>query len=573
MKNEEYLRIIKDLLRKYITIEKTSEIQELFENYITIEQNINENIFNILNYERILFDVKIEKRESFNELIETLKILKNNSLITLTENQIDKIKNSEIFTYCLNTITDYKRKIEKRINDIEKINSKNKIITEIIEELNNLQDNIIDDELTNKIYTLIKEKNMLPNDSEEIIKSIIKYNTQIYEDKIEKTTNINPNILIELFNKYGYDYNKIPKSFQERFLLKSDLNNIEEIFITIQKYNIQLNEKNKSHLCLILKSDKEIIEKIWELSKKYKFSPIEAFKKIPGIFLHKNHDRTKINYNKDEAEFMLEIPGAFEDFEENIKLIEQLGYDPKEAMENTSSILIEQNTKLKRNAETLIKYGFPNNLNEAGFKLTGLKAENILLTIDKFIELGELKYAQDNTSRLSLDPNSYIFYRLYFAKKYNKKHPNKAYIIKREKDNKEIFKGIISDKNNKTLELDNIIDIESTKNYIFDKETTENINEYIKEQLKNDIKIIVDEQIKTLEEKFKNGIIYQFDDISISRNKVLIIYSIIKNKFNNLDEKNLLLYAITYNSILDHEDFYKIKQYIKSKEKTLWIIY
>lgn len=568
---ESSLSIIIEIIKKYIiSIENSKEIEDTYQHYQKAEKNIKENIFELPNYTDLLFDTKIVKNNNYNELIKTLTILKNNSLIILTEEQINLIKQSQIFRYCLNTITYYRKRIEKKIDEQTKINAKNKMINQIIQNLEMFKSNIIDDNTVNMIYNFIKENNISKNDTEQIITNILKHNVEIYEKIKEINYNLTPEQLIELFNKYEYKYDKVPKGFKQRLLIKGDLDNIEEVFVALHSHNITFEEKNKIHLCLILKSDKDIIEKIWTLSQKYSFDFNEMLKKIPGIFLHKNFDHIRINYNQSEFEPTAEISGAFEDFKENIKLIKKLGYDITETLKNNKSILILPNNKLKRNAEALINYGFPENLHQIGLKLSGLKGENIIATIDKFIELDELTYVQENTSRLSLEPDSVIFYRLYFAKKYNKEHPNNKFTIKRQTEAKEVFTGIISNENDKTL--DYLIDKETITNYVFNHTIDETIKKYIEEQNKIGFEneITIDDMIKSIEESHKyNNASYMFDDIIISRNKVLRIYSMIFKKFDNLDKQHLLLFAITYNSILNHEEFDKIKNYIGIKEKTL----
>lgn len=558
-------------------IEQVEIINETkYNNYKIAEEYIENDIFELLNYTKLL--INIQNVDECKNLIETLTILKNNKLINLTEKQIEKIRESNIFKECINQIKTIRKKLEEQIIKAKAKIQKNNEINKMIKELSTLDEKPITEEILKTIFDFIKKHNISKENAIIITKNIMLHNNEIFkkeislnitENELDTTPQLNVQELIDLFKKYNYDYNIIPEYFKQILLTNGNLKQIDEILNELPKYNIQFDETNKTYLYLIIKSDKEILKKINEITNKYNLSMIELLKKIPAIFLHKTQNHKKIFKNGTN-----EI-GAFEDFIENIELIESIGYDICLSMKNNASIFIQSNKRLKRNVEILKEYGFSTNLKEAGFKLSGLKSTNIEKIIDLFIELNELDYIKQNASRLRLEPDSYIFYRLYFAKKYNQENPKNQIIIKKthmtQKGEKIVFTGLISDESNTTLDQSIKYDKETFINIIFNEKTDKELKEYIEQKLKeqNTNENIEDEQIIDLDNDFKiNDLVYNFNGTIISRKKVKRIYSIIKN-IQNLDKKLLLLFAITYNSIISNAEFEKIKYMIISKEKRI----
>lgn len=569
MENKNLEQLIK-LLEENIKTLKETEITTEYDKYKNIEEKLENNLYEILNHTDLLINIKLEENEKYTNLIQTLNILRNNDLIQLTDEQIKIIKQNEIYMKCKNKILNYKNKIQQiHLKEQQKENI-NKELKNIIETLKNLNNKIIEDETIKQIYSLILNDNI--SKQNEIIDLILKYNIEIYE---QQKTNYNRKAkeiltdeeLEEIFKKYGYNYNLVSDDFKQRLKTKGNLINIEEVFEAIKKYNLKFNEKNPLSICLLIKSDKEIIDNIWNISKKYNFDFYDIIKKIPSCLLHKNNNRIRLEKNNTQSETLYEISGSYEDLEKNIKIIEEVGYNIQDVFKNTISILIIPHEKIKRNIEALHKYGFPKNLKSINFSLTGLKSDNITASLDMFIELNEFEYIKNNTSRLTYETDAYIFKRLYFAKKYNKQN-TKQYKIKRKYDNKDVLTGIISNENDTTL--NSIIDTQQIENTIIDKETDKILKDYIEQNEKKgyEYRTSNDELIINIEKNYLDtNITYRFNETIISRYKTHRIYTLLKDKFTEIDKKDLLLYALTYNSIIDHEELNYIKSCI-NKEKT-----
>lgn len=515
--------------------------------YSNAYSDINRDVFELLNYNDLFVDIL---KDDYKELILTLKVLKNNSFVELSEVQKNRIKESSIYIKCIQFIKD---KIDYYI-DVRR-----KKTNDIIFELEKIGNKLIDEKIINEIFDYLKEYDFSYSDIKIVSEYILKHNSNVYEMGKNSFKLLNNDELSIVFDKYGYDYNSVPDNFKQILLTKGNVVNIEQIFEKFKEYNIIFKEDDRVFLYILVKSDKYIIDEICNLGKIYNFDFYKVLRKIPGIFMHKNYEKLRSNIsNIGNSDSFI---GAYEDFTKNLNLIKEIGYDIEDVFKKSSSIFIVPFSKLKKNVLCLYEYGFPKNLYSAGLKLSALKSSDILSTIDMFIELDELRYAEENTSRLSFGHDSYIFYRLYFAKKYNLNSTQKLR-IKRIKDGKEILTGIISNKFDRTL--DSLMNYDSLKNHVFDEATSNELREYI-ECDGSPFDNVFDEFIRNIEEFRVNNTQYVFDGVIISRLKTIRVYSKLVHKYGNYDRRLLLLFSLTYNSILDYKDFERVKRSIENK--------
>lgn len=562
--------IIKILENNFRNTKELKEIQAAYEQYKNANEKIVNNIYDLLDFTDLLVDQEKDNKEEYINLLETLKVLKNNKLIKITKEQEENIKQSEIYKNCIKETEKHKSTMKEKYEETKKSLSCNNDIKDIIEDLGDVGEDLIEEDLIKNIYNLIKEGKINASEAETLLKLIIEYNNKMFEKLknqklIEEREKISDEELEEIFKKYGFDYKKVEENQKRSLRIKGNAKNIEEVFQALIKYSIPFKENSLTSIYLLIKSDKNAIETIYNLSKEYNIEFKRIISAIPAALIHKSSEKSKGNGNQNINKT---VSGSYEDFEKNIKLMKEIGYNIEEVVEKTISILTTPNKTLRKNIENLKKYGFPNNLKDFGFSLSGLKGANPIIIIDKFIELGELEYIKRNTSRLNLDKTSYIFTRLYFAKKYNTTADEKIITKKKTKD-KEILTGVISKENDKTL--DKMINPEILKTDFSDIENYNEILEYISQEEKKgySFEISHDETIDKIERQFKNTeITYKFNDTIISRYKTQRIYSLLKKHFPEYDNKTLLLFSLTYESILSEEEYENIKQYVTKKEKT-----
>ena len=539
------------------SLEKVPKIDTKFslEEYQNAKNSMEKDVFELPNYEQLFYDSEISNQD-INELCNTLKALKNNKYIQITNEQKEEIKKSEIYNSLINLIN----------NNIEKL-TQGKDINDLVGQIGK-QNFTLENSIIDKIYEVIRKYNISKEKTIIIFKNLMMHinNLSYVQNKtIEVKPKLTEEQLTELFNKYGYDFNKVPKEFQLKLLSKGNLDTIEEMFNCMPNYGIKFSEKNKATLYLILKSSNNALEKMRELSQKYGFSFHDTLKKIPASFVHKSKN-TDIKKNRNyQSEDEKELIGAFEDFCENIEIIDNLGYNIPIAMKKAISVFTKSSSKIKRNIELLREYNFfdGNNLASTGFVLSGLKSSNLQEMIDIFIELDELKYVRDNSSRLVLDTDSYIIRRLYFAKK------NGINNYKRQKGDKTILTGIISDEADKSMDI--YIDLNSIKHNVFDELTDREIADYLDRKLKetND-DVDTYQEISILDNNYtRDDYTYNFNGTIISNKKVKKIYPLLLKEYPELDRKKLLLYAITYNSMMSSEEFENISNIIIAKEKKI----
>ena len=564
LKNNNPLQTVIDILNKQLeNIPKTKSGHKL-ETYQEVKQHMEKDIFTLLDYDQLFFDNNGINSQDFYELGSTLKVLRNNNFIKITDEQKEYIKNHTVYQNLL-----------KHINEkIEEL-TPGKDIEQLIEELEKINKGFLENSTIDKLYNIIQKYGISKEETLIIFKKLTQHINMISKQQEIKTYTVLPKLtqeqLIELFSKYGYDFNKVSKDLQTTIINKGNMNNIEEMFINLPKYGIKFNEKSKMHIYLIIKSSKEALETIMKLSEEYGFSFSEITGAYPSVLLHKNNGQEIKKNGKNEInpqEVDQSWQGAFEDFCNNIELIKSLGCNITEAIKDNPSVFIVSYTRLSLNARILKEYGFldENNLLPQGFKLSGLKSTNLQEIIDIFIELGEMNYLKVNASRLRLESDSYIIKRIYFAKKHGIEY-------KSERKNKTTLKGIISDEKTKTL--DRYIDIESIKHTIFDEKIDDEIKSTIERILKSVHQTAIEQnselpEVNTLDQTYKrNEMTYSFNGTIISIRKVKKLYPILLHEFPELDKRKLLLYAITYNSMMDENEFNNIKNIIVAKEKTL----
>lgn len=502
-----------------------------------IIDNIQKNIFNILELEDKL------EINYINELIETLKIMKNNHFITITNEQIESIKKSTTYKEILTYYFDKSNKLTTRLNEKNNVKNFNSKIDQYIKEIQDSK--IINDKFLSEIIELLTNNQI---NTEILIKlqlEILKYNITYYQEFENLDLQINTiteEKLIEVFEKHNHNYNKVPETLKELLLKYGNYNNIDEVFTEFKQKNIKFDEQTDEHIYMLTNSSKNIFDTIYELSLKYKFDFRTLIKKLPSAFLLTND----------------EIIGSYYNFINNIKTFDEQGYDIPTSLKKTPTAFVYSNKTITHNIQSLKQYGITKKLSELKFKLSGITSTTLFEALDSFLELDELKYILENTSRLQLPADSYIFKRIYNAKKRG------IDIHKTRKENNEtkiILDGIITKTDNTALDTPQKKEDTIIKPKIYSDEETEELNSLIKENTNTTIN---DELIEKLDENFSirnNNLLYLIGNKYISKLKVHRIYSSIY-EFDT-DKKKLLLFAITYNSLLNSNEFDIIQSYIE----------
>lgn len=486
--------------------------------------------------ELVDFMVYIDNIEVFNNLFTFLQIkdyckiieigpddLKFSYYKTLIQDILsDKAYNNyynEVILKTKNYIRDLKKKKSDEIN----INKKRLIIyKKLLSELSN--NNLI------KYQDYINE---LDDEFKVIILSeILKHNQKYYLEINDKLNNFNNNIS-EILRLNGFDFNKIDKFNQERLNNKFDINIINEVLSIINKEPFYIKETEPFFTDILLCSSKNILNNIINL---YKHEYLD---------IHFIHDNIGILLS-DSNQSLTNYKCLYETLIKNINLYKSLNFNINNVKNSNPKMLLMDNNIINERLYLFKQYHI-NFDNQRNINYKYFTDDFIFNIIDSFIELGEYDYIKDNIE--TIYNNSFnIVKRIYISNMINYNIWN---------DNNKLNNSIISGylfpiKDN---ELDDYI-INCT-HYYMDKD----IVNYFDNSSFNYSNII-----NILDNNYLNNDNYLFDDIIISRNKVIRNISSISNKIN-IDEfniKSILLNAIIYNSILDTDQIEIIKEEINN---------
>ncbi len=524
------------------------------------------------------FKVFLIKENEINNAIKLIKLLEEK--IT---NELNEIKNR---TNQFKSINDLILELELKIDGLSNGGYLNS--DDIRNILNILKKHISDETELNDIVSNLCLLS---------ISNVVDHNRQIEEEKVEEPieTNLSRDLVGELLRKYGYDINEILDYNLNNLLLKyGNLDNIEGILKVLSEYGIKINlvfyqdqfctiltHSKKENVAIILNNLKDDILGKDDITLEDMFIKIL---KHQECFINRKRIYKKSDASVPSISNQDDIVGHFEDYRQNRDYFKSLGLNIFNIMIKTDTALYIPHEKVKKNIENFKYYEIPRESYENA--LTCLLANNPFEAFDQFIELDCYDYLLSNFSRTRLPYNSYIFYRIVKVKNAiidlaNKRNlsPNaREEFIKTETRkalfrkfrDKEVFRGIISDKKNEELGI-NATNGSKVVGQIFPdfiREIDETINIDVSEFDGELDLAMADDMIKALESEEtgikKSNLLYEFDGIRISRNKVLRYYELLI-RLGQGQTFNALMYAICKYSILNEEQFNKIKKCVEEK--------
>ena len=549
----------------------------------SIVNNYQRDIFEIINLEKYLINFALNDSEvhQLNDIIQVLKAFKDNqTLVISTQTSGDIVKNNSL-QKALTLADNYSKKCSQLKENINQITTllnyiKNLDTDSYFEKIDTI-DNFMRNSRTVDLRTKYRI-NMLVG-KYNILQGIKKQNYTLTDKDIIKLSaknRLSYEELKQVFEKYNYNIELINDDIINRLLTLGNINDIDYILSWFESINLHLNETKKQdqkYFHMLYKSSEEIIERMVECSKELNISITDLFKKSFSAFIHKSNKKSPHTINPKEDGNNYNISGSHEDFIENKKLIEELGYDIIESYQKCATIFVFSNKLLKENVNALEQYGINVREHHENIKLSGLKNTEILFTIDQFIELDELGYLTQNTSRLLLNPNDVIFYRLYKAKKEN---------VSYESDfnfDKKVYKSFISQDslgNSFVRRSNKQEDTNTITPKVFDEDTESVIEKTIATtNIVYDEDLLQSNLIKELDKSYLSNdeLAYTIANKRFSKFKLLRLLTLLNDMSDELDmdESDKLLYCLTYNSILTEEEYNDVKKELleKVKEKRL----
>lgn len=535
-----------------------------------------------------------EKKKMIEQLEVIMKILKLNSFngtnIVLDEEQ------NEVLNRFLNYLHEYIL-IRKDYNisnniDIDLITDINKHYKMLATKINNPKNTKFITDL-DTLNTLFNDNKLEENVKRDLLVSLIKYNKNIFNYKIGFTNNmeiarygnIDVSEVKSIFKKYGYDFDKLDVTFQNKILEFGVIGKIKEVLCVLYQLNIKIDEKENGYflMSLVLAGDKESIARTMKfiLSKNIL---VEKLFKIPSVFI--SEDNTEFNREKtnrfkivDYSIFSEDRPyivGTALKFRNNSLLLEKYGLSLKNILDKYPQVLIVDSDRLYNNLEMFLEYGFSFNkskklIDSSLSALTSLKFCDI---VDQFIEVHPygIKYLRDNLSCIKTISSAFdvIFYSMYYSNVLEGEDRAFRRIISNNRE----YLCLQGDINNRFGEaymgITDTNKVSVTNTFIpkfKDQDKYKNILE------KNKYRVIdVDifdnryiQKINTFSDD-QEPLIYNFDGIRISKIKVLRIFNILIENgiMSNLDS---FMFSVSYNTIISEDNYNKLYDLIKDAIK------
>lgn len=529
-----------------------------------LKQDVNEITkldMNEINEIITLFPMEEEEKVSLKKELDVIKAL-------LTLNQTEKTNYTllpnqlEAVTKFIEYLEEYieKKNIEKQsldpeYNHIMVLTNKYKDLLSKLKKPNNSE--LISD--VDTILQLFQENNIGEDEKQAILLSLIKYNQEIIAKKETEINNqglgITDSELKFIFERYGYNFNKLEKKYQLKLKREGNRKNIEEVFNAMQKEGFsKLNEESSGlRLCaLLLASTKENITTITSLAQERGIN-ITTIEKLVSAYIPNEYIY--------DGKYRI---GRKEDFQKNVSLLVEHGISIPYVAEKEKEILILTNKRLQENLEWLERYGLYSEETQTSLLddfLSALKSPYIPEMIDIWIEshpLG-LRYIKNNLTALStnIETNKLLFHKLHLSATIGN---NEAFRLIMSNGVKKLL--LRKEITNDDIEYQGIHDMESAKRVNNQKEIhlkmEKKYQRIAKESLHHAISSTIFDYPEIISlDRFsdsKESLLYDINGLRISKLKVLRIY-------NALCEQNLgktidaLLFAITYHKILTEEEY------------------
>ena len=444
------------------------------------------------------------------------------------------------------------------------------------------------------ITTLMQECDLSEKTKQSILISLMKYNKKVFQRNLEnkqsaKNTRIEEEALVSILHEHNYDFYELSPAVQEELKNKGDRKNIEEVLEVLAKYSFpRLNLSREGHklALLLIHGNKDVIENIVLFSSQRGIAPRELMKILPCLIPQgRRKKRTKESISSNGA--LPNISGRSDDYVKNVEFLEKVGFRMDYIYQKCRELLVMSHQRLVNNYNAFVDYGFHFKTDSFGNlchpALTCLLSANFAELADQFIEICPQghAYIQNNMSRLNniLSPQDIVFYNIYAS--YQTSTIEGEFQVAEgpfvnRNSQKPMLRGEITRYPGSGYESIAYRGIEESNK----KEATGTIDLPIKEKAKmeeavqqsleseTEIKDIIGDELKELDPYIdpEDPVRYNLGGIMISRPKVRRIYNILKTYgFDQLEDS--LLYAVTYNSIMNQEEFDRVKELLKGRWK------
>lgn len=373
----------------------------------------------------------------------------------------------------------------------------------------------------------------IDNDFKDVVTSSDDYEEEI--EKEDKTTSTRE--LHKVFSKYGIEENVVLNE-----LIDGNVSEYQKTLDYLKDKNVlDLIKKNKELLIeILLYSDTEVIDKVLRIIKEdlsvddedYDITRKIVINTIPSIFIHEG--------------------GNYDNFIRNVELFKNLELNLINLFDFSKEIFVADHENIEENLAVINKYDFDINYKNAKYFLL---IPNVEEKIDYYIE----SVYQDKTKNETFDGINYI---KEFAAKLNVVTDE---TIKRLRYASVNGKKVFGNKpGSLTGEITNlkVNALDLTSDYLnsffnngFTDITPDEIREYIKlAHNSSNVGDYSDELDKL--NSYRNGLRYTIDGITVSYNKVVRNYNILRSY--GIDAKKALHFAVCYNLVITKDEYNKL---------------
>ena len=604
MSQDRLIELIKQILQEYQQeIEKiTEKNNSTFERYHKTQESLAEDKNNIINLSEeeiasLLSEIPLqeeEREQEFNYLKTIRKLLNLNitkqTTFQLTPKQEEYIAlfKSQLQTLEQNAQESLKEQLLQSKEKRERIKSFKRLLGILEDPKNKEYISEID-----AINQLLEQENIEEVQRREFLYGILRYNYAIYQEEmslqeVEEHRRLNKEEVKDLLNNYNYDFQELTESKQEDLLNFGKMEKIAEVLECMKNLKfprLDLKRNGAKFVALLLNGDKETLEEMVAYGKEKGLRIPDLLLILPSLIKQKEEKSGRKNFDN-PTPF---ISGRNEDFKQNIEFFEEVGFTVTYLFRKCKEILIMPHEKLVTNYRKFVLYGFTISKDEYGDlchpALSCLLATNFDEIVDQFIEISKEghQYIKENMSRITTTttPQDLMFYNIYAS-----------YMEQDEMGELLIAEGPFVRTNAKKLMLrgeitryagsgyENITYRGVTEENKRAKTMTKEIECQNKEEFEKAVKdakgreeelynlVFDDPRILELEcfTDIHDPVRYDFDGVLISKNKVFRIFNILKNYHLDTLEDSLL-YAVTYQSIMNEEMLEKVKKAIKDRRK------
>lgn len=569
----------KTILEKTISLiqKRKMEIDEEIYTYEDVSDDLEvislladdyENLVNLSEKEFSDFLLKLYKQDE-QEIVKTLEA----SYYLISNNIVLFDKHKYELKVFFERLKEWKKTLESSQERCESLISKSYEYEQLEKELEQAkEEGVIETSLVDKIASVFEMKE---NEKYDYLISAIKFNLESIDKKnrialedektIEKDSIkevINEDDLRDVFEKNGLDFSKINKNYLKILQTKGDLDNIEGVFraITSNRMNFLLDSKKEKLLVqFLLYSNENTINDVCQLFKENSVSSDFFASYLPVFFASENGElkreknirKRKLSetseYQKEEKNNNLNVVAMHNDFIKNFNYMKNnFQIDSKKLLEREVRLLTLSHELLLRRIEELELYGY--DIHDSKFPLSTLTSSNIMEHTDRFIELGEEQYIKRFASKLTYNCKD-IAERIYAYQYQGLDYYSGKYYgtIKMEVTDLKSSCAIpeYAIKQIVPTDVDDLLYGDKYKQIIDFYPARKISDETLREPI-----------IMDLDEKYKvNESTYKFDDILISRKKVLRNYELLKTtpllSPEEKDIQRMLLVSTINNSLLN----------------------